>query len=183
MTPRTLVPFIFLAVACSPGSPDSRVSRHAAGRLGLESAVLRVTSQTELESPRHRFHLVSRDGVPLLLVVEPREGELFDARTPDAFDRVARAEDAAARLGQLGAERVALWFGALGGGVCPPPTSTGAHFATVERDAEDTIIRYPAGPGKICAVALAPDGGLRKARLEGAPGPQASGGGWKSEMR
>src|SRR5688572_25102603 len=97
--------------ACSNGSSDDRVARHAAGRLGVDASELRVTAQSDLRGERHRFHLVSRDGAPALVVVETEGGELFDARTEGAFDRVARAEDAAERLQRHGAERVALWFG------------------------------------------------------------------------
>ncbi len=162
--------------ACSGDSSEERIAAYAGGRLGVEPGTLRVTSQTELTGNRHRFHLVSREGLPLLVVVEPSSGELFDGKTPGAFDRVARAENATADLGQHGAERVASWFGALGNGACPMPASTNAHFAqTAPGEDGGVTIRYPAGAGKTCVVLLDADGGLESSRLVTTSTPQAQG--------
>jgi hypothetical protein len=165
--------------ACTDGGTDDRARRHAAARLGADPSALRVTAQSDLNSELHTFHLVTSPAHPPLVVVVPSSGAPFDSETEGAFERVARAEQAAARLGRIGAERVALWFAALGGKVCPLPSSDQAHFATVERFAEGVKIRYPAGKNtsgtRTCEITLAPDGSLAAARLlEQASAPTAS---------
>lgn len=184
MSPRFLTLALLLA-ACSSSSSSDRIADFAAGRLGVDRGSLRVSSQSDLRGEHHTFHLVSRDGIPVLVVVEPEDGDLFDSKTAGAFDRVARAEQASARLRALGAERVSLWFGALGGGVCPMPSSAEAHFASVERDGDGVTIRYPAGMDnavlRTCVVGLASDGSLRQARLVVTPTPQASARSWRGD--
>ncbi len=170
---------LVLATACAGPGDDGRVARYAALQLGMSSSDLRVTSQSDLTGESHNFYLVTSAKGPELVVVAPRVGPFFDSRTPDAFSRVARAEDAAARVGQLGAERVASWFAALGGGVCPPPPADQAHFATATRAADGGIrVSYGAptaqGIQKTCVIDLAPDGGLKQARALEEPRAQSS---------
>lgn len=157
------------AAACSHASSEDRAARHAAARFGVPAGSLRVTNQSDLTGERHDFLLVTRAGLPPLVVVVPARGEPFDGDSKGAFDRVARGEDAVRRLSRIGAERVALWFAALGGGRCPMPASDDAHFARVERLADGVRISYPAGNTaefkRTCAIELAADGSLRDARL------------------
>jgi hypothetical protein len=154
--------------ACVAESEDARVARYAELRLGVPASALRVTSQSDLTGAKHNFYLVTGAG-QRLIVIAPRSGALFDSRTGGAFSRVAHDEDAARRLGQLGAERIAGWFAALGGGVCPAPPADDAHFATVT-PAQDGGVRvsYAApstqGITTTCLIELAPDGTLRQAR-------------------
>src|SRR5262249_45050326 len=165
-------------VACTGGGEDARVGRYASMRLGLPPSELRVTSQSDLTGEGHTFCLVMpSSGTPLVVVV-PKSGVFFDSRAPDAFTRVAKAEGAAEHIGQLGAERVANWFAMLGGGVCPPAPAD-AHFATATR-APDGAVRVsyvaPSAQGiqKTCIIDLAPDGGLRQARVLEEPRAQSS---------
>jgi hypothetical protein len=171
--------------ACSGDASDERARRHAAARLKADPASLRVTSQSDLDSQRHVFHLVTSDANPPLLVVIPRTGEPFDGETENAFTRVARAEEATARLSQIGAERIALWFGGLGNKVCPMPASDQAHFADVERLPSGIRVSYPAGKNsagkRTCEIDLAPDGSLSSARLVEQQTSTASRS-WKSGM-
>lgn len=169
------------SAACGRDGVD-RVGQHAALTLGVDHGDLRVSAQSDLTSPRNTIHLVTQDGAPVLFVVEPRGAALFDSRSPGAFDRVARDEDAANRLSILGPERVALWFGALGGGICPAPISSEAHFVTVARDARGVTLRYAAGLNQTCVLSLAADGAMREARLVSNPTPEASVNGWRSDL-
>jgi hypothetical protein len=105
-------------------------------------------------------------------VVVPRKGGApFDSLTPDAFERVTRAEDATRRLSQIGPERVALWFAALGGGRCPMPASDEAHFTEVERLGEGQGVRiaFPVGmtasAERRCVIELGTDGTLGTQRV------------------
>src|SRR5262249_26604420 len=115
---------------------------------------------------------------PALVVIAPRGDALFDSKTPDAFSRVAHAEDAARRIGQLGAERVASWFAALGGGLCPPAPADQAHFATAARAPDGGVrVSYAAATAqgrRSCIIDLAPDGALREARTVDEPRAQSS---------
>jgi hypothetical protein len=162
--------FLALAVGCSATSTEDAVARRAATTLNVPQSELRVTSQSDLTGAHHTFQLITRDGVPVLVVVVPEKGDLFDSKTPDAFDRVAKAENAATLLSQLGAERVALWFATLTG-KCPMPPGDVAHFAVVEREGGNVRLSYPAGSDKsrgvtrTCVIELAPDGSLHSGRL------------------
>ena len=82
---------------------------------------------------------------------------------------MTRSEEATARLSQIGAERIALWFGGLGGKVCPMPATDQAYFAQVERLPKGVRISYPAGKNsagkRTCEIELAGDGSLTSARL------------------
>src|SRR5215470_3796926 len=168
-----LVPSLALAAAlaaCARGD-DDRVTRYAMAELGKPAASLRIAPRTELTGSDDNFYLVTPEKGPSLVVVVPSVGPIFDARTPGAFDRVARAERATERLSQLGAERVAAWFGALGGGVCPPPPLDQAHFTEVTRNPDGSVaISYPAGyerrlgVERTCVIELAADGALRSGR-------------------
>jgi hypothetical protein len=156
------------------------VARHAALVLGVAPTSLRVTSQSELQGEEHDFYYVVAESGATLVVVVPRGGEPFDARTPDAFTRVARAEQSTARLSKLGAERVASWFGTLGGGVCPPPPVDQAHFATVtRREGGEVELTYPVGVDRAravertCVIELAADGSLKAARTMEVSAPRA----------
>src|SRR5262249_40861951 len=130
----------------------------------------------------HSFQLVTRDGAPVLVVVVPEKGELFDSKTPGAFDRVAKSEDAAAHLSQLGAERVALWFATLTG-KCPMPSSDEAHFVAVERDAGTVRLSYPVGEkghgiSRTCTIELNGDGSLKSGKLTETREPETTARGW-----
>jgi hypothetical protein len=168
----TIAVAVAAVVGCSSlrDGTDERAARHAAGRLGVPTAQLRVTSQSDLTSPLHTFQLVVAEDGESLVVVVPRKGEPFDARTEGAFDRVAREESAARNLSRLGAERVALWFAVLGGERCPLPASNQAKFTTVERLPDGGVrITYSAGKTgtteRTCLIELEADGSLREGRL------------------
>lgn len=178
-----LIPSLALAAAlaaCARGD-DDRVTRYAMARLGKPAASLRITPRTDLTGAEHTFYLVTPDVGPSLVVVVPSVGPIFDARTADAFDRVARAEHADERLSQLGAERVAAWFGALGGGACPPPPLDQAHFAAVTHNSDGGVtIGYPAGIDRklsvelSCIIELDGDGSLRSGRTIENPSQRAA---------
>jgi len=187
--PALVAVFAAAAAGCFGAGADDRVARHAAAVLGQSPGDLRITSETELTGEAHEFYLVTAPSGRSLLVVVPKKGEIFDARTPDAFSRVARAENAAARLSQLGAERVASWFAALGGS-CPPPPVDQAHFVEVTRQPEGVVqLRYVVGIDRsqgierACVVDLAPDGSLKSSRTLEISGPRASGPSWRSDSR
>lgn len=185
---RVLLITTLLAAAAGCSSlrdgADERAARHAAGRLGVPAAQLRVTSQTDLTSPLHTFQLVVADDGQSLVVVVPQKGEPFDARTEGAFDRVAREEDAVRNLSRLGAERVALWFAVLGGERCPLPPSNQAKFTTVEKLEDGVRITYSAGrtgmTERTCLIELAADGSLREGRLIERPTAANAARAWRS---
>lgn len=162
---RTLALLSVIAIAACGGADSSdRARRFAADKLKTDPGSLRVTSQSDLDSERFSFHLVtSKDHAPLVVVV-PHKGDPFDGETEDAFGKVTRAEDAPARLSRIGAERIALWFGALGGKRCPMPASDTAHFASVETLASGVRISYPVGETR-CEIDLGSDGSLVSSRL------------------
>jgi hypothetical protein len=161
---------VLMLAVCSGESDEARVARYATFELGLAPKELRITAQSDLTSDRHKFFLVSSGkGRDLLVVVGPG-GELFDGRAADAFTHVARDEDAVARIGQLGAERVASWFAALGSSTCPPPPADLPHFATATRTPEGGLhVSYEAagshGVRRTCVIELAPNGALQQARV------------------
>jgi hypothetical protein len=181
-----LGPVLLLALAtCAGSSDEARIARHAADVLGVPAASLRVMARSDLTGEQHDFYLVTQDGGPSLTVVAPRHGPLFDGRTPDAFTRVARTEDAAARITKLGAERVSLWFAALGGGVCSGPPTEQAHFATVTHDLDGSVhlaYPFPGGPGveREFSIDLNRDGSLRAARAIDGSAPRAQASPWKN---
>jgi hypothetical protein len=161
---------VLALAACSQGDAEPRVTRYAVFALGVAPSAIRVTAQSELTSDRHQFFLVSAEHGGQLIVVAAPGGVLFDSRAADAFTRVARAEDAVQRIGQLGAERVASWYAALGGGRCPPPPADVPHFATTARTPEGGLrLSYEAagahGVRRTCVIELAPDGALEQARV------------------
>src|SRR5262249_2422402 len=96
-----------------------------------------------------------------------------------AFARVARSEDAVARLSHIGPERVAAWFGALSAGVCPPPPVDLSHFVTVLRHDESGVQLNYRAMQKTCTIELNPDGTLASAHSGAASGPNASTPTWK----
>jgi hypothetical protein len=169
-----------VTLACTrQNEEEQRARRHAAQQLGVLSAATRVTTRSELGTDRHRFLRVSVAGEsgPELTVVVPRQGGgIFDSQTPGAFDRVARAEDTAHRSQQLGADRIAAWFGALGGGLCRDPLHTTERNATLHATDDGGIrvsyrfVTMPEGTEaahvRECVVHLAPDGSLRGANVE-----------------
>ena len=189
ITDMRLVPFLALAAAlaaCARGDED-RVRHYAMAQLGLPAPAMRITPRTELTGDDNDFFQVTADKGRSLVVVVPSVGPIFDARTAGAFDRVARAEHATERLSQLGAERVAAWFGALGGGVCPPPPLDQAHFTEVIRNPDGSVaISYPAGRERklgverTCVFELAPDGALKSGRTVEVSAPRAASS-WKRE--
>lgn len=169
-----------LLAACARGD-DDRVTRYAMAELGKPAASLRVAPRTDLTGSEHSFYQVTPENGPSLLVVVPGVGPIFDARTAGAFDRVSRSEHATDRLFQLGAERVAAWFGALGGGACPPPPLDQAHFADVTTNPDGSVaIGYPAGVERKlgiemkCVIVLGPDGSLRSGRTIENPSQRAA---------
>jgi hypothetical protein len=174
------------AAGCSSlgDGADERAARHAAARLGVPASQLRVTAQTDLTSPFHTFNLVVAEDGRSLVVVQPRDGEPFDAEAEGAFERVARDEDAVKNLSRLGAERVALWFAVLGGERCPMPTSNAAKFTTVQRLSDGVRITYDAGKNgtieRTCLIELAADGSLREGRLVERPTAATSSRAWRS---
>jgi hypothetical protein len=176
-----------LLVGCTRADPETRVARFAAQALNVPESSVRVTAQTELQGEEHDFYYAVAAAGPSLVVVVPKGGAPFDSRAAGAFDRVARSEQAAAHLSRLGSERVASWFGALGGGVCPPPPADQAHFVTVARRAGgDVELSYRVGATrgqgaqKSCTIALGPDGALRSARMLETSAPRASAA-WRSD--
>jgi hypothetical protein len=185
---RFLCAGLVLAVAVGAcGGSDAeqgRVARHAAAVLGIPASALRITARSDLASDRHAFYLVTPPTGASLVVVVPHDGALFDSRTPDAFTRVARAEQAVTRLSHLGAERVAAWFGALGGGACAPPPVDQAHFATVTRpDGGGAELSYHV-QNLTCTINLDADGALVTARQVTTSAPNASTTrSWKSDSR
>ena len=166
--------------ACGRGNED-RALHYAMAKLGKPASALRVTTRTDLTGSENDFFLVTPDNGPSLVVVVPSVGAIFDAQTPDAFDRVTRTEHAAERLSQIGAERVAGWFGALGGGACPPPTLDLPHFAEVTQSPDGGVqLSYPAGierklgVERTCVIELGPDGALKSAHTVNASSPRAA---------
>jgi len=153
--------------ACARGD-DDRVARYAMAELGKPASALRIAPRTDLTGSEDDFFQVTPDKGPSIIVVVPSAGPIFDSRTAGAFDRVTRAEHAVERLSQLGPERIAAWFGALGGGKCPPPPLDQAHFADVTENPDGSVaIGYPAGIERKlgvelrCVIELGPDGSLR----------------------
>jgi hypothetical protein len=160
--------------ACGRNRQEEQVAQHAAKVLKVPADSLRVTTESELTGGFHDFFLATAQDGKSLVVVAPKKGEMFDARTPDAFDRVSRGEHATERLSQLGAERVASWFAALGGGVCPLPPVDQAHFVEVSRQQDGNVQLSYAALHRICVINLRADGSLASARTADALGPSAA---------
>lgn len=170
LLPLTVLGLFAALAACTETSEEARVRRMAAERFGVEAGVLRVTRRTDLSTDRHRFYRVSTrvaarpTGEPetVTLAVSRTDGGLL---APGSFDQLAREEDASRRIDQLGADRVAGWFGALGG-ACAPPIDDERGTATASRvDDGGVEIRYrflvPGQTTHECVIQLAPDGSLR----------------------
>jgi hypothetical protein len=170
--------------ALGEGGLDDRAARHAEVRLNIPRSQLRVTSQSDLTSPGHTFQLVVAENGESLMVVIPDKGDAFDAMTPGAFERVARAEEATRNLSRLGAERVALWFAVLGGERCPLPASNAAKFTLVEKLEDGVRISYDAGKNgtteRTCRIELNADGSLREGQLVERPTAAAATRAWRS---
>lgn len=180
MLGRRLVPILLLlSLGCAREGEEQRARRYAAEQLGVLTAATRVTTRSDLATEKHSFLRVSVLGDPdreLTVVVPHQGGGLFDSSTPGAFDRVARAENTAQRFDQLGADRIAAWFGALGGGVCRDPLLMREHNATasvtpdggVRLSYRFAVIPREGGAGGVheCILTLAPDGSLRDANVE-----------------
>jgi hypothetical protein len=161
---------VLVCAACSGDGAEPRVAHYAAFTLGVAPSSMRITAQSDLSSDRHQFFLVNTEHAGDLIVVVAPGGAVFDSHAADAFTRVARAEDAVHRVGQLGAERVAAWFAALGGGKCPPPPTELPHFATTTPMPDGGLrVSYEAagahGVRRTCVIELAPDGALAQARV------------------
>ena len=166
---RLLALIVFALAGCAASSSDQRARRYGSQTLDVPEGALRVTERSELATPRHAFYYLTRPGLAPLTVVIPRRGEPFDQRTADAFTRVVRAEDAVNRVAELGAERIALWFAALGQSACGMPDLDEPHFARAERTGDTLRVTYAfagAGGARRCVLELADDGSLRGARAE-----------------
>lgn len=166
--------------ACGRNQGEERVAQHAAKVLGVPASSLRVTTQSELTGTSHDFFLATTDDGKSLVVVVPKKGEMFDARTPDAFEHVSRGEHATQRLSQLGAERVASWFAALGSNVCPLPPGDQAHFVEVTHQPDGGVQLSYAAAHRICVINLRPDGSLVSAKTAQALGPSAAAPRWQT---
>ena len=97
-------------------------ARHAAARLSVDEDTLRVTQRSDLSTDRVAvFRVTDRGTRHQLTVAVPRSGRtVLDSSMPGAFATMARTEHLGARAEELGAVRVAGWFGAFGG-VCGEP--------------------------------------------------------------
>jgi hypothetical protein len=125
-----------LATACSGEDADLAATRLASTRLGASN--LRVTERSDLSTERHAvFRITERGGARQLMVAVASGGDaVLDSSTSDAFASLARAEDLGARFDQLGAKRVAGWFGSFGGGACGEPILTGLPAIRVQTRAD-----------------------------------------------
>jgi hypothetical protein len=113
-------------------------AQRATSRLGVAQADLRVTSRSDLSTDRHAvYRITERGGRRQLMVAVASQGQvMLDSSTPDAFARLARAEDLGARFDQFGALRVAGWFGSFGGGTCGEPIVTRTNGVHVRERAD-----------------------------------------------
>jgi hypothetical protein len=127
-----------LASACTSQDAYAVAGHHAASRLGVAEASLRVTERTDLSSARHAvFRITERSGKRQLMVAVPSEGNaVLDSSMPDAFASLARSEDLGARFDQFGAARVAGWFGSFGGGRCGEPITARSKDVHVNAQAD-----------------------------------------------
>jgi hypothetical protein len=158
---------LFLAMilgACGGRGGDERVAAFA--RAHGAAGELRVSTDTALSTDRTHFYRVDTSDRELLVVV-PSSGEPFDASTPDAFSRVTQAEEAGSRIAQLGADKVALWYIALGG-KCPALPEDPLHFASFTRAADGAVtVSYQVADADTgCVIQLEPNGSVRQARAE-----------------
>jgi len=179
----TVAVLVTALAACGGDSETGGVAKRAATALGVPATSLRVTSRSDLDSEQFRFYQVTAPWGPSMIVVAPRDGALFDDRTPDAFTRVCRGENAVAHLSQIGAERVAAWFGALGGRACPPPPVDQPHFATVVHKDDGAVEIGYRSQARTCFIELAADGALRGARTVTAAAANTGTTHWKSDAR
>jgi hypothetical protein len=164
----------FVTTGCGGSTPESRAREHAAARLGVDADDLRITQRGELATPRHVVLRATAGSGAELTVAVARQGSLIvDGRMHDAFARLAQAERAGARFDELGAERIAGWFGAFAGGVCGEPLaeSRGSLVKNeVLPDAHRLSWSY-AGDARVmrCTMVLGNDGRVRDAVSEAQP--------------
>ncbi len=173
--PHKITTFLLLSAllaACGKNDGSDRALAYAKTHLGAGD--LRIAEQTELTTDTTAFFRVE-EGKRALEIVVPAHGEIFDATTPNAFSRVTQAEHAVDRIAQLSADRVVLWFLALGG-QCPPVPTDNLHFATTTPTQDGGLtITYVGPPDELqsCIIDLAPDGKLREAHLQPLPPARA----------
>jgi hypothetical protein len=169
-----------MTTGCNEDGVEERVREYAARQLGVPEDNLRVTERSDLSTSRHAFLRVTARGRERhLTVAVARRGQfIVDALQPDAFARVARAEELGPRFQQLGGARVAGWYGALSGG-----RPCGEPFAASQHDAPSAVQVEPLGDGAYrlsyrftdgtklmrCRLTIEPDGSVLEAMAEAAP--------------
>jgi hypothetical protein len=156
---------------------ESGVVDHAADRLEVSAAELRVTERSELSTGEHRVFRVSqkKGGASILVVTTPDGRVLTDTKSANAFGVLAAAEKVAERFEFLGGARVAGWYGALGGGsVCGEVFDDGKTYGVATQNLADGARRVSYrflgknGP-KRCNLVIAPDGSVRDVAAMDAP--------------
>lgn len=159
------------ASACGDTAHDSAARRRAATLLHVSAAKLRITERTDLSFGDAVFlRATSRDDPRRTVTVVIGDGRVLDETMPDAFDTLATHVHAARDMEALGADRIAGWFGALGGGgVCgePLPGDRGAAQTSATPDPDGgQLVRYlfasDVGGVRRCVVDLAPNGAVRR---------------------
>jgi hypothetical protein len=165
-----------LAAACaSPGSIESRARAHVAARLKVPSSSLRVTNQSELSTEHHAVvRVMTSDGTALVVALARRGDLVVDGTMSDAFVRLAAAEHLGTRFSVLGADRVAGWYGALGGGPCGEvlPSRGPSQSVQTTRSSDVIVLVYPFASGRRveqCRVELDLSGQVRSAAAEALP--------------
>lgn len=159
---------------CGQASPETRAREHAAAQLGVDSSDIRITQRGELTTPRHLVVRASTKSGAELTIAVAREGRLLvDGRMRDGFARLVEAERAGARFDELGAERIAGWFGAFAGGLCGEPLSE-ARGPQVKNEVLPDAHRLSwsfAGDTRVmrCTLTFDNDGRVRDAASEAQP--------------
>lgn len=128
----TVAGVVALRAANDSWADGPRALAHAARRTGVPTSTLHASQRTDLSTERHRFVRVTAPGDPNFEVTVVLAGDqvVLDSTTAGAFARLVADEDVLHRLPQLGAARVAGWYGALGDPrLCRPPIIDDKHRA------------------------------------------------------
>jgi hypothetical protein len=173
------VALLVLAGACTDQDAYATAAHRAASRLGVAETALRVTQRSDLSTDGHAVLRITEKGSRRqVMVAVANEGHaLVDSTAPDAFARLARAEQLGARFDQFGAARVAGWFGAFGGR-CGEPIITRAQGVGVHARADGGHeLRFQfAGAGRVeqCDLVLDRQGQVESVNVRPLPAQVAS---------
>jgi hypothetical protein len=150
---RSLVALLLLTACRDVDRQDERRALAAVSARVPDAGELRVFRRSGLSTAAHRVLRVTGEGLDLTLVVD--EASVRFAGDPETLAHLLRTEEAHARLGELGAERIAAWIGSLGDGTCGPPR----EGEPVARTGASLRFRFAGATGwRECTVELAADG-------------------------